>query len=231
MGTVTEITLEKINKWYPNPRAKNANHALKDVSLTLTHGIYGLVGHNGAGKSTLLQILTGNLQADSGVIYVDKKQVSTKSKSYKALIGYMPQQQWVYENMTCLQLMNYMAALKGLSPKTRGGEVESRLEQVHLQDKRYQKIAALSGGMKQRLLLAQAMIGEPKLLILDEPTAGVDPQERDHIRQLIVTHCADMIVLLSTHILSDIEQVADYTVTLSEGAVVSITAGQEGEKP
>lgn len=144
MGAMTEIRLEKINKWYPNPRAKNANHALKDVSPLLNPGIYGLVGHNGAGKSTMLQILTGNLQADSGTIYVDQEKISTKSKSYKARIGYMPQQQWVYESMTCLQLLNYMAALKGIPSKIRREEVDRRLEQIHLQDKRYSKISAFA---------------------------------------------------------------------------------------
>lgn len=214
-----QLRLENINKYYPNPRAKNANHALKDVSFTLTEGIYGLVGANGAGKSTLIQILTGNLQADSGKIYVNDQEISTKDKTYKALIGYMPQQQWVYENMTCEQFMNYMAGLKDIHKRDRRAQTEGLLGEVHLLEKRHDKISTLSGGMKQRLLLAQAMLGQPSLLILDEPTAGVDPEERENISELVKKCSEGRIVLFSTHILSDLEKISKETIHLEKGEV------------
>jgi ABC-type multidrug transport system ATPase subunit len=214
---VMKLQLEELNKWYPNPRAKNAVHALKDVNLTLDEGIYGLTGHNGAGKSTLIKILTGNLKCSSGNILLNGETVDTNDASYKKKIGYMPQQQWVYEDMTCIQFINYMAALKQLSPKEKQEEVERRLSQVNLIEKRTAKIGALSGGMKQRLLLAQAMLGEPVLLILDEPTAGVDPDERNRIKELIDGERAGKIVLISTHILSDLEGLAEQKIVLEQG--------------
>ena len=220
MGDVT-LELKDINKYYPNPKAKNANHALQDISFTLTEGIYGLVGANGAGKSTLIQILTGNLQADSGEIYVNGQRISTKDKSYKSLIGYMPQQQWIYENMTCEQFINYMAGLKGINKRDRRKQTESLLGEVHLLEKRYDKISTLSGGMKQRLLLAQAMLGQPSLLILDEPTAGVDPEERENISGLVKKCSEGRIVLFSTHILTDLEKISKETIWLGKGRIIS----------
>ncbi len=220
MGDVT-LELKDINKYYPNPKAKNANHALQDISFTLTEGIYGLVGANGAGKSTLIQILTGNLQADSGEIYVNGQRISTKDKSYKSLIGYMPQQQWIYENMTCEQFINYMAGLKGINKRDRRVQTESLLGEVHLLEKRYDKISTLSGGMKQRLLLAQAMLGQPSLLILDEPTAGVDPEERENISGLVKKCSEGRIVLFSTHILTDLEKISKETIRLEKGRIIS----------
>ncbi len=220
MGDVT-LELKDINKYYPNPKAKNANHALQDISFTLTEGIYGLVGANGAGKSTLIQILTGNLQADSGEIYVNGQRISTKDKSYKSLIGYMPQQQWIYENMTCEQFINYMAGLKGINKRDRREQTESLLGEVHLLEKRYDKISTLSGGMKQRLLLAQAMLGQPSLLILDEPTAGVDPEERENISGLVKKCSEGRIVLFSTHILTDLEKISKETIRLEKGRIIS----------
>ncbi len=220
MGDVT-LELKDINKYYPNPNAKNANHALQDISFTLTEGIYGLVGANGAGKSTLIQILTGNLQADSGEIYVNGQRISTKDKSYKSLIGYMPQQQWIYENMTCEQFINYMAGLKGINKRDRREQTESLLGEVHLIEKRYDKISTLSGGMKQRLLLAQAMLGQPSLLILDEPTAGVDPEERENISGLVKKCSEGRIVLFSTHILTDLEKISKETIRLEKGRIIS----------
>lgn len=214
------VTLEHIDKWYHNPRSKDAVHALKDVNLELTEGIYGLVGRNGAGKSTLIQILVGNLPQTSGRILVNGEPVRTDGKAYKRLIGYMPQQQWIYEGMTCVQFLNYMYTLKGVAKKERKECAAEQLERVHLWEKRHHKIGALSGGMKQRLLFAQAIGGNPMLLVLDEPTAGVDPQERETLQELIAANSKDRIVLLSTHILSDIEGIAKKTITMEAGSPV-----------
>ncbi|MDO4318444.1 MAG: ATP-binding cassette domain-containing protein [Lachnospiraceae bacterium] len=214
------VTLEHIDKWYHNPRSKDAVHALKDVNLELTEGIYGLVGRNGAGKSTLIQILVGNLPQTSGRILVNGEPVRTDGKAYKRLIGYMPQQQWIYEGMTCVQFLNYMYTLKGVAKKERKECAAEQLERVHLWEKRHHKIGALSGGMKQRLLFAQAIGGNPMLLVLDEPTAGVDPQERETLQELIVANSKGRIVLLSTHILSDIEGIAKKTITMEAGSPV-----------
>lgn len=213
------VALEHIDKWYHNPKSKDAVHALKDINLELTEGIYGLVGRNGAGKSTLIQILVGNLPQTSGRILVNGEAVKTDSKDYKQLIGYMPQQQWIYEGMTCIQFLNYIYTLKGIPKKERKNCVEEQLNQVHLWEKRHRKIGALSGGMKQRLLFAQAIGGSPKLLVLDEPTAGVDPQERETLQELIAANSKERIVLLSTHILSDIERIAKETITLEAGCL------------
>lgn len=214
------ITLENIDKWYHNPKSKYAVHALKGINLELTEGIYGLVGRNGAGKSTMIQILVGNLRQTSGRILVNGEEVKTESREYKQLIGYMPQQQWIYEGMTCIQFLNYMYTLKGISKKERKSCVEEQLNQVHLWEKRNNKISSLSGGMKQRLLFAQAIGGNPILLVLDEPTAGVDPQERETLQELIRNNSKERIVLLSTHILTDIEGLAKETIKLEEGKLV-----------
>lgn len=216
-GDVT-LKLVGINKYYG--RGKKTVHALKDVTFTLTEGIYGLTGKNGAGKTTLMQVLTGFLQPDGGEIYFNGEQVKTRSRFYKALLGYMPQQQFVYDTMSCVQFMNYMAAMKGLGKAERKEQVSALLERVHLWEKRHSKIGALSGGMKQRLLFAQACVGSPKLLLLDEPTAGVDPQERENLQQLISESSKNRIVLLSTHILSDIENIAKEEIRLEEGKIL-----------
>lgn len=218
-NVIIELRLEHIEKWYPYPKAKNAVHALKDVNVTFTEGIYGLTGKNGAGKTTLMNILTGFLQPSSGSIRYNGEKVSTRSKSYKSLLGYMPQQQVVYTSMTCLQFMNYMAVMKGLDKYLVKEQVAFLLEHVHLWEKRYRRISELSGGMKQRLLFAQACLGSPTLLLLDEPTAGVDPEERENLQHLILEHSKGKIVIMSTHILSDIETIAKTEIKLEQGVV------------
>ncbi len=220
-GSVSSrLVLKNINKYYPNPRAKQAVHALADVNLEFTEGIYGITGKNGAGKSTLMQILTGFLQVDSGEILWNGSKISTRSAAYKKLLGYMPQQQMLYESMSCLQFMNYMSALKEVDGKRRRESVEELLQKVHLWEKRKVKIHSLSGGMKQRLLFAQACLGSPELLLLDEPTAGVDPDERENLQRIVKENSEGKIVILSTHILSDIETIAKKEIRLEGGRVV-----------
>ena len=214
------LTLKKINKYYPSPKSKHAVHALSDIDLEFVPGWYGITGNNGAGKSTLFQILTGYLKPDSGQILINGSVVNTRSKDYKKMLGYMPQQQMLYESMTCLQFMNYIGSLKGLKGKGIKEQVELFLKKTHLQEKKNVRISALSGGMKQRLLFAQSCLGYPDLILLDEPTAGVDPNERENIQNIIKELCEGRIVIMSTHILSDIEKLVKKEIHLSEGIVV-----------
>lgn len=220
-GMNNQLRLKNINKYYPNPRAKQAVHALVDINLEFTEGIYAITGKNGAGKSTLMQILTGFLQADEGEIIWNGSSVSTRSSAYKALLGYMPQQQLLYETMSCIQFMNYMAALKQVDGKCRKECVDELLQTVHLWEKRKVKIHSLSGGMKQRLLFAQACLGNPVIMLLDEPTAGVDPDERENLQNIVREKSEGKIVIFSTHILSDVEALAKREIKLECGSVVT----------
>ncbi len=208
MSNVLEV--RNISKSYSQVKA------LDNFSYTFSPGIYGLTGKNGAGKTTLMQILTGYLRCDNGEILWNGAVMVPQSKGYKALLGYMPQQQTVYNTMSCLQFMNYMASLKGIGRKNRKNHVEDLLRQVHLWEKRFELVNALSGGMKQRLLFAQACLGNPHILILDEPTAGVDPDER---QQIIVKNCEGKIVIMSTHIISDITNIAKDEIHLDKGRI------------
>lgn len=215
------LELKSVYKSFPNEHSKNAVHALVDINLQFTNGIYGITGKNGAGKSTLMQIITGYAKADRGSILWNGTEMNPRSKQYKSLLGYMPQQQAVYETMNCQQFMNYFASLKGINGKTRQEQVEKLLERVHLAEKRYAKIETLSGGMKQRLLFAQACLGNPAILLLDEPTAGVDPEERKNLQQMVSEASDGKIVIMSTHIMSDIEEIAKQEIRLEKGRVGS----------
>ena len=202
---MTELRTEKIEKWYKVSKQERV-HALDEVTLTFNNGVYGLIGANGAGKSTFIKILAGVLDADSGKIFMNGEEVNPKAEKYKEKIGYMPQQQWMYENMSCTQFLNYMCGLKNISGKGRKEEIDRRLTEVGLFEKRNVKTGRLSGGMKQRLLFAQALLGKPDIIILDEPTAGIDNEEREKICKLIKKEGTEKIVIVSTHIMSDIEE-------------------------
>ena len=191
--------------------------ALKDVSFSVTEGIYGLMGANGAGKSTLMNILVGNLMPTSGKLFLDGVETEQLGEVFRAHIGYMPQQQWVYEDMTCVQFLEYIGALKGMKKEELKESVEKVLAFVNMTEHAGKRAGALSGGMRQRLLLAQAILGDPEILILDEPTAGVDPNERIRIRNLISQISFNKIVLIATHVVSDIEFIANRFLLLKEG--------------
>lgn len=191
--------------------------ALKNVSLTLTPGIYGLLGPNGAGKSTLINLLTDNLRRESGEILWDQTDILALGKKYRNLLGYMPQQQGYYEDFSAAAFLMYMAHLKGMGKKEAKDRVYELLSVVNLEQYSREKVGAFSGGMRQRLLLAQALLNDPKLLILDEPTAGVDPQERIHIRNFISEIAKERIVILATHIVSDVESIASEILLLKKG--------------
>ncbi|MBP3677692.1 MAG: ATP-binding cassette domain-containing protein [Agathobacter sp.] len=194
--------------------------ALKSVHLCLEPGIYGLLGPNGAGKSTLINLLTDNIKRDSGEILWNEEEILRMGKAYRKLLGYMPQQQGCYEDFSAGAFLIYIGQLKGMSKKEAEAKSIELLKTMNLDDVMHKKIGEFSGGMKQRLLLAQALLNDPKILILDEPTAGVDPQERIRIRNYISEIAADKIVILATHIVSDVEAIAKEIILLKKGAVI-----------
>lgn len=194
--------------------------ALKDVSLKLDNGIYGLLGPNGAGKSTLMNIITGNLEPTEGTIKWEGKEVKELGSNYRSLLGYAPQQQGMYETFSGRRFLSYMATLKGIPKSSMEDEINRVLLYVNMVEKSNQKIGTYSGGMKQRILIAQAIIGNPKLVILDEPTAGLDPKERVRIRERIAELSKDKIILVSTHVVSDIESIAKKIILIKTGKII-----------
>lgn len=194
--------------------------ALNDVSLKLDNGIYGLLGPNGAGKSTLMNIITGNLEPTEGTLKWNGKEVKELGSNYRSLLGYAPQQQGMYETFSGRRFLSYIATLKGISQSSMEDEINRVLLYVNMVEKSNQKIGTYSGGMKQRILIAQAIIGNPKLVILDEPTAGLDPKERVRIRERIAELSKDKIILVSTHVVSDIESIAKKIILIKTGKII-----------
>lgn len=210
-----ELTLNNLSKSYN----RGKTWAVEDFSVTFVPGVYGLLGPNGAGKSTLMNLITQNLRPDQGSITLDGQEIGTLGAEYRGLLGYMPQQQGLYEDFTGEKFLWYLAALKGLDKKTARGKIEQLLEVVNLRQARHKKLGAYSGGMKQRILIAQALLNDPKILILDEPTAGLDPEERIRIRNFISEISKDKIVLLATHVVSDVEYIAREILMVKGGRV------------
>ena len=211
--------------------------ALDHFSTALEPGVYGLLGPNGAGKSTLMNLITQNLEPDEGEILINGISTAKMGASYRDVLGYMPQQQGLYDRFSALEFLRYFAALKGLKAKESRKRIEELLEVVNLTEARNRKLGGFSGGMKQRLLIAQALLGNPSLLILDEPTAGLDPKQRVIIRNLTDRLGQEKIILISTHIISDIETIADQILLLREGTLLThgtvsklIEQVQTGEK-
>ncbi len=212
-----ELRIEEIRKSYNG----NKTYAVKELSLNLTEGVYGLLGPNGAGKSTLMNIITQNLKADCGYVSFDGVKVDKNNKKYREYLGYMPQQQGLYDEFTGEQFLWYMSALKGMKRKAAKKEIDELLTLVNLDGSRYEKIKSYSGGMKQRILIAQALLNNPKILIMDEPTAGLDPKERISIRNFISQISEKKIVLLATHVVTDVEYIAKEIIMLKEGAIIA----------
>lgn len=193
--------------------------ALDDVSLTLDAGVHALLGPNGAGKSTLINILTDSIERDKGDVLYNDYEITSLGAKYRELLGYMPQQQRLYDNYTAEEFLKYMAAVKGIAPARAREQIAELLKVVNLWEVRRKKVGGFSGGMKQRVLLAQALLGEPRILILDEPTAGLDPSERINIRNYIATVAQKMIVLFATHVVSDIECIAKDVIMIRDGRI------------
>lgn len=193
--------------------------ALNHVSATLTEGVYGLLGPNGAGKSTLMNIITDNIAPSSGCVLLDGKDIRELGRAYRARLGYMPQQQSFYPGFSVEQFLFYIASLRDMDKKKASERIDWVLELLSLSDVRKKTVRSLSGGMKQRLLLAQAVIADPDILILDEPTAGLDPKQRIAVRNLISKISMHKIVLISTHVVSDVEYIAKEIILLSKGCI------------
>lgn len=218
-----ELELKELSKSYGSVKALNK------ISYTFKPGIYGILGANGAGKSTMINLITDNVSRDSnngGNIFYDGEDILKLGKKFRAIVGYMPQQQGFYEDFSPKAFLKYMAEVKGLKRKNEEGksvaqQIDELLEVVNLTSVAYKKIGGFSGGMKQRVLLAQALLGNPKVLILDEPTAGLDPKERIGIRNYIAELSKDKIILFATHVVSDIECIADKVILVKKGQIVA----------
>ena len=208
------LTLKHITKNFKDKTALN------DVSLELDPGIYGLLGPNGAGKSTLMNIITGNIRPTEGKVLWDGADIRELGGRFRSLIGYAPQQQGLYNSFSGRRFLSYMAALKGIPKKEVSSEIERVLSYVNLQEAADRAVGGYSGGMKQRFLIAQAILGEPKLIVLDEPTAGLDPKERVRIREQIKALAGDKIILVSTHVVSDITPIAREILLIRSGNVI-----------
>jgi ABC-2 type transport system ATP-binding protein len=206
------LTVDRLSKQYKN------KIAVDRVTFSLSEGVTGLLGANGAGKTTLMRMITGILNPTSGGITADGIPVQTEE--YRALLGYLPQDFGYYPEFTAREFVQYIAALKGLDKKTAKRKTEELLELVGLSDVAGKKIKTFSGGMKQRVGIAQAIVNDPKILILDEPTAGLDPKERVRFRNLIAEIGKNTIVLFSTHIVSDIEHIANNVLMMRDGQII-----------
>ena len=205
--------------------------AVKNLNLCLESGVYGLLGANGAGKTTLMRMITTLLKPTSGNITYDGKDVIKMDENYRKLLGYLPQKFGYYPEFSAQDYLLYMASLKGLKPSYAKSKCKELLKAVSLYEVRKKKIKTFSGGMKRRLGIAQALINDPKILILDEPTSGLDPKERIHFRNIISELGKDKIVLLSTHIVSDVESIANNILIMKEGSIIANGTINELLKP
>ncbi|HIQ96117.1 MAG TPA: ATP-binding cassette domain-containing protein [Candidatus Limivivens merdigallinarum] len=216
-----EIKIRNVSMTYPNGKLalKNLNLSLKSPSLI------GLLGPNGAGKSTLMKLLVASLMPTEGSILVDGRPLAKTEKELKSRLGYLPQDFGLFDELTVIQFLDYMAALKGLRDSK--DAVRKAIREVNLEEKAKAKIRTLSGGQRQRVGIAQALLGKPSFLIFDEPTVGLDPEERIHFRNLFSRTAQDRLVLLSTHIIEDIQSVCDQIVVINHGNI--LFAGTPGQ--
>ncbi len=211
-----ELTLSGITKKY------GSKAALNNVSLTLTKGIYGLLGPNGAGKSTMMNIICTNLAPNSGEVRWNGDEIEKLGAAYRSCLGFAPQQQGLYDSFTGRRFLSYMATLKAIPKSLQKGEIQRVLDYVNLSDVANRAIGTYSGGMKQRILIAQAVLGDPQIVVLDEPTAGLDPKERIRVREKVRELAYDKIILFSTHVVSDIQSIAKEIILIKDGEIVDI---------
>ena len=209
-----ELRLDRLTKQYKQKLAVDR------IDLELKCGVYGLLGANGAGKTTLMRMICDIQEPTSGEIFCNGQNIRETGEEYRDLLGYLPQNFGYYPEFTAYKFLLYIASLKGLGKEQAAVRALYLLDMVGLADQKKRKIKTFSGGMKQRLGIAQAMLNEPKILILDEPTAGLDPKERVRFRNLISSFSKDKIVLLSTHIVSDVEYIADEILVMKEGRLI-----------
>ncbi|MDU1320771.1 MAG: ABC transporter ATP-binding protein [Clostridium botulinum] len=209
------LSIQRLTKKYGSKIAVN------ELSLDLKEGLYGLLGANGAGKTTLMRMICGVLTPTSGEVTLNGKNTISMGEEYRDLIGYLPQNFGYYPDFTAKEFMLYIASLKGLIPSFAKNKTKELLSMVGLDSVSNKKIRTFSGGMKQRLGIAQAVLNDPKILVLDEPTAGLDPKERVRFRNLISDLSKNKIIILSTHIVSDVEYIADEILIMKNGNVIS----------
>ena len=209
-----ELSLDRLTKHYGNKIAVDC------VSATLKPGVYGLLGANGAGKTTLMRMLCAILESTSGEVLLNGKEVTAMGADYRNVLGYLPQDFGYYPNYTAMEFLMYISALKGIPKNIAMKRSKELLEEVGLSHVANKKVKTFSGGMKQRVGIAQALLNNPDILIFDEPTAGLDPKERVRFRNLLSEYAGDKIVILSTHIVSDIEAIADEVLLMKKGKFV-----------
>lgn len=209
-----EIRIEKLTKRF------GTRVAVDQVSAVLKPGITGLLGANGSGKTTLMRLLVDVLQADQGEVLYNGEAISALKESYLIELGYLPQHIRMYPSFQVQEFLQYMGSLKGLSKAYTRERIDMLLQQLHLEGQRHKKIKHLSGGMMQRVGIAQALLNDPAILILDEPTVGLDPKERNHFSQMLANMAKDKIILLSTHIVGDIENIADQIMIMKKGSIL-----------
>jgi len=210
------LKIENLNKTYPN-----GVKALDNVSIEISNGMFGLLGPNGAGKSSLMRTLATLQEADSGSAFLDDIDILNNPAELRKVLGYLPQEFGVYAKITAQQLLDHMAILKGISGKKERKElVNYLLQKVNLYEKRNKSVKGFSGGMKQRVGIAQALIGNPQLIIVDEPTAGLDPGERNRFHNLLADVAQDVIILLSTHIVDDVKELCSNFAVMNHGEIV-----------
>ena len=211
-----KLSFEHISKLYGDTAA------LQQIDLTFGSGVYGLLGPNGAGKTTLMRIMTDLLAPSTGRVLLDGQDIAVMGAAFRKKLGYLPQDFGVYPNFTAEQFLLYIARLKGLSKFEAKRQTDGLLHMVGLEDKKQKKLKGFSGGQRQRVGIAQALLGDPEILVLDEPTAGLDPEERIRFRGIISDLSQQKLVLLSTHIVSDLEAVANEIILLRKGVVLEM---------
>ena len=216
MENTHTLTLRGLTKRYGDLTA------LDHMDVTFTPGVYGILGANGAGKSTMMNLIADNLRRTEGEILFDGTDILKLGRGFRKKLGYMPQQQGFYESMTADTFLHYMAEVKAVPKRRAREQIGEILSTLHLSDVRHKRLSGFSGGMRQRVLLAQALLGDPAVVILDEPTAGLDPQERIRTREYIAQLAHDRIVLLATHVVPDVETIAAKILLMKKGKLVAM---------